>query len=83
MLKQFEKKIYMETIDINKAKTHFSQLLSRVNAGEEIIISKAGKPYARLVPFKKLSKRIPGIAKGKVTEAFFDPLPEDELAKWE
>jgi len=54
-----------------------------VNAGEEIIISKAGKPYVRLVPFKKPSKRIPGIAKRKVTEAFFDPLPKEELSKWE
>jgi prevent-host-death family protein len=73
----------METVDINIAKTQFSQLLSRVNAGEEIIILKAGKPYAIMVPFKKPIKRVPGIAKGKVTNAFFDPLSEEELSQWE
>lgn len=73
----------METINIHKAKTHFSKLLLRVHAGEEITISKAGKPYAKLVPLKHKTKRIPGIAKGKVTDAFFDPLPEEELQKWE
>jgi antitoxin (DNA-binding transcriptional repressor) of toxin-antitoxin stability system len=54
-----------------------------VNAGEEIIILKAEKPYVRLVPFKKPINRVPGIAKGKVTNAFFDPLPEEELSQWE
>ena len=60
----------METINIHYAKTHFSKLLLRVNAGEEIIISKAGKPYAKLIPLKKTRVRKPGIAKGRVTESF-------------
>ena len=73
----------METVNIHYAKTHFSKLLLRVNSGEQIIIAKAGKPYAKLVPLKKNRQRTPGIATGKVTEAFFEPLPEDELEKWE
>ncbi len=73
----------MESINIHEAKTHFSKLLARVHAGEEIIIAKAGQPYAKLVPIHPLHKRKPGIAKGKVTDAFFDPLPEEELRIWE
>ncbi|MBW2176628.1 MAG: type II toxin-antitoxin system Phd/YefM family antitoxin [Deltaproteobacteria bacterium] len=73
----------MEILNIHYAKTHFSKLLLRVHSGEEIIIAKAGKPYAKLVPLKQITKRTSGIAKGKVTDAFFEPLPEKELQKWE
>ena len=40
----------METVNVHDAKTHLSRLLTRVHAGEEIVIAKAGKPYAKLVP---------------------------------
>ncbi len=73
----------MEMINIHQAKTQFSKLLLRVQSGEEIIISKAGKPYAKLIPLQAPTKRTPGIAKGRVTDAFFDPLPEEELGQWE
>lgn len=74
----------MEIVNIHEAKTHLSKLLSRVHSGEEIIIAKSGKPYARLIPVKQQpEKRIPGIAEGRVTDAFFEPLPEDELREWE
>ena len=73
----------MEVVNIHEAKTHFSKLLARVNSGEEIIIAKSGKPYAMLIPFRQVKKRTPGIAKGRVTDAFFEPLPEEELCKWE
>ena len=72
----------MKIINVHDAKTHLSKLLARVHAGEEIIIAKAGKPYAKLIPFRKLERRVPGIAKGAVTDAFFEPLPEDELENW-
>jgi len=42
----------METINIHEAKTHLSRLVERVQAGEEIIIAKAGRPAARLVPME-------------------------------
>ena len=73
----------MEMINVHQAKTQFSKLLSRVHSGEEIIISKAGKPYAKLIPLHAPTQRTPGIAKGRVTDAFFDPLPEEELGRWE
>ncbi|RWX52523.1 prevent-host-death family protein [Candidatus Electrothrix marina] len=73
----------METVNVHDAKTHLSRLLTRVHAGEEIIIAKAGKPYAKLVPLAQPKKRRPGIARGAVTEAFFEALPEEELQAWE
>jgi prevent-host-death family protein len=41
----------MTVFNIHEAKTHFSKLLERVKSGEEVIIAKAGKPVARLLPF--------------------------------
>uniref|UniRef100_UPI004056B9CB type II toxin-antitoxin system Phd/YefM family antitoxin n=1 Tax=Candidatus Electrothrix sp. TaxID=2170559 RepID=UPI004056B9CB len=73
----------MEIINIHEAKTHLSRLLARAHAGEEVIIAKSGKPYAKLVPISPVIKRTPGIAKGKVTATFFEPLPEEELGAWE
>jgi len=73
----------MEIINVHEAKTHFSKLLARVHSGEEIIIAKAGKPYAKLIPLNQIKERVPGIAKGALTDDFFDSLPEDELRGWE
>jgi len=73
----------MEMINIHQAKTQLSKLLARVHSGEEIIIAKAGKPYAKLIPLQQPKKRAPGIAKGRVTEAFFEALSEEELRRWE
>jgi prevent-host-death family protein len=58
----------MEVTNIHDAKTHLSKLVERVAAGEEIVIAKAGKPVARLIPYKepKAAKRKPGCWKGKV-----------------
>jgi prevent-host-death family protein len=73
----------MIIVNVHDAKTHFSKLLKRAHTGEEIIIGKAGKPYAKLVPLEPVKERKPGIAKGSVTDAFFEPLPESEMAGWE
>jgi len=73
----------MDIVNVHEAKTTLSKLLVRVHTGEEIIIAKAGKPYAKLVPLSPVKERIPGIAKGAVTDAFFEPLPERELEAWE
>lgn len=69
-----------EVINVHEAKTHLSRLLDKAHAGEEILLGKAGKPYARLVPLKPARKRTLGFVKGKLDLAFFDPLPEEELA---
>lgn len=70
----------MIIFNIHEAKTHFSKLLERVRNGEEVVIAKAGKPVARILPFAAgdSSPRIPGIDKGKVTiKSDFDAaLPE-------
>lgn len=70
-------------INVHNAKTQFSRLLERAHDGEEIILAKAGKPYAKLVPLETRKERVPGLAKGKVTDAFFEPLPPEELEAWE
>jgi len=72
-----------EIINVNQAKTQFSRLLKRAHEGEEIILAKEGKPYAKLVPLEKPKQRMPGIATGKVDEAFFEPLPAEELKAWD
>lgn len=72
------------TVNVHEAKTHFSRLLEQAHAGEEIIVAKAGKPYARLVPLAPaVGRRQPGRLKGRVDDTFFEALPEAELDAWE
>jgi prevent-host-death family protein len=69
----------MAIFNVHEAKTHFSKLLERVMKGEEVIIAKAGKPVARILPFTENSPtRQPGNDRGKVMiRADFDePLEE-------
>jgi prevent-host-death family protein len=72
----------MTIFNIHDAKTHFSKLLERVLSGEEVVIAKAGKPVARLMPYTTIdtASRQPGKDKGKVViQPDFDaPLPEFE-----
>ena len=75
-----------ESVNVHEAKTHFSRLLARVDQGEEIIIAKAGKPVARIVPYAtKPAKRIPGTAKGKIQirKNFEEPLPKSLMKFFE
>lgn len=68
------------SVNVYEAKTHLSQLLDRVAAGEEIVIARAGRPVARLVGLSDASsrRRIPGGWRGKVSIADdFDELPAD------
>jgi prevent-host-death family protein len=53
--------------NVHEAKTHFSELLERAHNGEEVIIAKAGKPYARLVPITDDGNRQPGTFRGQIT----------------
>ena len=71
-------------VNVHEAKTHLSRLLAQANAGQEIILAKAGKPYARLMPLAAdAGKRQAGRLAGRVEAAFFEPLPEDEAKAWE
>lgn len=76
----------MQTVNIHEAKTHLSRLVERVAAGEEMIIAKAGKPMARLVPLEKpmQKKRESGALEGKIwmAENFDDPMSAEELDAW-
>ena len=69
----------MIIFDIDEAMTHFSKLLEHVMNGEEVVIVKAGKPIAHILPLitNNTSPRVPGIDKGKVIiQPDFDgPLP--------
>lgn len=70
----------MRTINIHEAKTQFSKLIEAVTHGEEIVIAKAGKPAAMLVPMQVQKPiRKPGAMKGKIKIAtdFDSPLPDD------
>lgn len=67
-------------VNIHEAKTNLSKLLERVQVGEEVIIAKAGKPVAKLVPIRSERPRFKlGSAKGEfvVPDDFNDPLPKD------
>lgn len=72
----------MSVVNVHEAKTHLSRLLERVSAGEEIVIAKAGRPVAKLVPYLESDEpRKPGAWKGRVWIADdFDELPPDILA---
>jgi len=76
----------MVEVNIHEAKTHLSRLLARVAAGEEVVIARAGKPIARLVPFRKtLGMRPLGIDRGRfeVPADFDASLPDEILAAFE
>ena len=75
----------MATVNVHEAKTQLSRLLARVEAGEDVIIARRGKPVARLVGCESNRKRQPDVLRGKITvpDSFFDPLPDDELSSWE
>jgi prevent-host-death family protein len=76
----------MKIVNIHEAKTHLSRLLKRAAAGEDVVIARAGRPIARLVPVGPLmGERVLGSQKGKfiVPEDFDAPLPEEILAEFE
>lgn len=73
-------------VNVHQAKTHLSRLLADVERGEEIIISRAGKPVARLVRFDPgKSERVLGLDRGtlRVPDDFDAPLAEDVLRDFE
>jgi prevent-host-death family protein len=76
----------MNQVNIHQAKTQLSRLIERAAGGEEIVIAKAGKPVARLVPYApKGAARRPGAMRGKIKikKNFDEPLPKDLLASFE
>ena len=76
----------MVQVNISEAKAQLSRLLRLVEAGEVVVIARNGAPVARLVAVRQNKRKpVPGQWKGiiKLDDSFFDPLPEEELARWE
>ena len=75
----------MPTYTIHPAKTNLSQLVARAEAGEEVVLARGRNPVAKIVPVAPKPERKFGRLKGKIEigPEFFEPLPEDELKRWE
>jgi prevent-host-death family protein len=75
----------MAVVNMHEAKTHLSRLVERVQAGEEVVIARAGRPVARLVAFAdEPAPRTPGGWEGRIRIApDFDDLPDDVVEAFE
>lgn len=75
----------VRTVNVHEAKTHLSRLLEAVENGEDIVIARAGRPVARLVPAAAAGRpRVPGAWRDRVVIADdFDEMPETLLAAFE
>jgi prevent-host-death family protein len=72
----------MSQVNLHEAKTQLSRLVDRAARGEEIIIARAGKPVAKLVPFDRdMTPRRPGSMRGliNVPDDFDNPMPPEWL----
>ena len=75
-----------DTVNLYEAKTHLSRLVERAAQGEEIVIAKAGRPMAKLVPYREpAGRREPADLLGLtyIAEDFDDPLPAEIQAEFE
>jgi prevent-host-death family protein len=74
----------METYNIHAAKTQLSRLVDSAAAGQEVVIARAGRPVAKLVPLAP-AERVLGLLAGKieVPDDFDAPLPEEVIASFE
>jgi prevent-host-death family protein len=69
----------MDAVSIHEAKTHFSRLVARAEAGEEIVVRRGAKPVAKIVAYHApTTPRRPGALKGRITIADdFDDTPAE------
>jgi prevent-host-death family protein len=72
----------MTTVNVHEAKTHLSDLLARAERGEEIVIARAGKPIVRLEPIQQRRLDL-GFLDVSLSDEFFVPMSDEELAAWE
>lgn len=76
----------MTTYTLYNAKTHLSRLIDQACSGEEVIIAKGKQPLVKLVslPGAQPQRRFGAMqGQARVDDAFFEPLPDDELHAWE
>jgi prevent-host-death family protein len=75
------------TVNIYQAKTQLSKLVDQAAAGKDVVISRNGKPVARLIGIHKRQKRMVGFGalegKGWIADDFDAPLPDKILAQFE
>lgn len=72
----------MTTVNVHEAKTTLSRLLARVEAGEEIVIARGGKPIARLVPYTTPLVDLGFLDLPEIPAEFFAPLDDETLREW-
>ena len=71
-----------DTVNIHEAKTHLSRLIDKVEAGEEIVIARAGRPVARLAPLRRATRaRVPGRWRDQITMAADFDAPNDDITR--
>jgi len=70
-------------VNVQEAKTRLSELLGRVERGEDVVIARSGRPIAHLAAVSPPPHRQFGILDVTVPDSFFEPLDEVELAAWE
>lgn len=75
-------------VNVHQAKTHLSRLIDEAHAGETIVLAKAGKPWARLMPLEAAApERIPARLRcwGPLVQPdeLLEPMADDELAAWQ
>ena len=75
-------------VNVHQAKTHLSRLIDEAHAGETIVLAKAGKPWARLMPLAPtVPQRIPGRLRSRgplsQPDLLLEPMDPSELESWE
>jgi len=74
-----------QTFNMHQAKTHLSRLVELVEAGEDVVIARAGRPVARIIPYRaRVQERKPGLWKGQVEILpGFDEMDEEIAREFE
>jgi prevent-host-death family protein len=76
----------MKPVTVGAAKTNLSKLIERACAGEDVVIARGKIPVVRLIPIEaEKPRRKFGAMRGRArtTSAFFEPLPGEEISRWE
>lgn len=78
----------LRVVNVHQAKTHLSRLIDDAHAGETIVLAKAGKPWARLMPLatpppQRIAGRLRSQGPLGNPDALLEPMADDELARWE
>jgi len=78
----------LRMVNVHQAKTQLSRLMDDAHAGETIVLAKAGKPWARLVPLASPPpQRVPGRLRSQgplsAPNSLLEPMEADDLASWE